>query len=180
MPVDTDGLLSQSIDVRRARRRSVELSLEAGRLVARVPSRMARRDFEPLLEELRGQLLDRLSRQRVFDDDALLRRAHEVQRRHLRDQVLGSFEVRFSRRQRKRWGSCTRRPGGGRIRISARLIGHPNWVLDHILLHELSHLIHPNHGPEFQKLVQRSPDHERGQGYLEALESVDLLDPLVD
>jgi YgjP-like, metallopeptidase domain len=175
MPADTDELLASPIEVRRGRRRTIELSLEFGRLVGRVPKRMARSDFEPVLEDMRQELCDRVRSHRVFDDDALQRRADIVARQFLSDQPLGHFEVSFSRRQKKRWGSCTRTEDGGRVRISSRLLGHPNWIFDHLLLHELSHIVHANHGPEFQALLLRSPDHERGQGYLEALESLDLL-----
>lgn len=168
-------LLQGSIELRRGRRRSVELTLEEGRLVARAPRRVPRHELDPVLEDLREQLLRRLRRRRVFDDAALEARARRVARLHLSDQRLPPFTVRFSRRQRKRWGSCTVHADCGEIRVSAQLQGHPNWVLDHILLHELAHLVVPDHGPRFQRLIERSPDHDRGRGYFEALETVDLL-----
>ena len=174
MPAVTE-LLRGSIEVRRGRRRSVELTLEGGVLVARAPHRLPRRELDPVLEELRERLERRLRARRVFDDDALGRRARAVVRRHLADQTLPPYGVRFSRRQRKRWGSCTVHADRGEIRISALLQGHPNWVLDHILLHELAHLVVSDHGPRFQRLIERSPDHDRGRGYFEALESLDLL-----
>ena len=34
-------------------------------------------------------------------------------------------------------------------------------LLEHLLLHELIHLLHPNHGPEFRRLMARSPLSER-------------------
>jgi len=173
--LDLDRLLRRPIEVRRGRRRSVELSLEFGRLIARVPRRMSRSEFQPMLDGMRDELEDRIRRQRVCDDEALTARARQVAARYLHDQKLGPYEVSFSRRQRKRWGSCTRAPGLSRIRISARLRGHPNWIVDHLLLHELAHLVVDHHGQDFQRLVRRSPDHLRGQGYLEALESLELL-----
>lgn len=172
--LDLEKLLHGPIEVRRGRRRSVELSLEFGRLVARVPRRMSRSDMQPMLDGMREELEDRIRRQRVCDDGALTARARQVADRYLHDQVLGPYEVSFSRRQKKRWGSCTREQGLSRIRISSRLRGHPNWIVDHLLLHELAHLVVDNHGREFQRLVRRSPDHLRGQGYLEALESLEL------
>jgi hypothetical protein len=45
----------------------------------------------------------------------------------------------------------------GTIRISDQLRSVPVWVLDHVLLHELVHLVHHGHGPEFRQLADRHP-----------------------
>jgi predicted metal-dependent hydrolase len=163
------------IQIIRGRRRSVELWLENGRLVARAPRRMRRADLDPVLASLRRQLWRQLSRRSVFDDEALEARADRVARRLLGDLGLPPFTVRFSSRQQKRWGSCNVEEGRGRLWITHRLIGHPTWVLDHVLLHELIHLVLPNHGPEFQRLLARDPRHDRALGYLEALEHVEQI-----
>ncbi|MCY4293533.1 MAG: M48 family metallopeptidase [Acidimicrobiaceae bacterium] len=75
--------------------------------------------------------------------------------------------IRWSSRQRHRWGSCT--PGNADIRISTRLADAPPWVLDHVIVHELAHLMVPDHSPEFHAIVNRNPNAERAEGYLLAL-----------
>ena len=69
--------------------------------------------------------------------------------------------------QRQRWGSCT--VDSGDIRISDRLVDVPPWVLDSVLIHELAHLVVPNHGPDFESIVNRYPLNERATGYLMAV-----------
>lgn len=66
--------------------------------------------------------------------------------------------------QRDRWGSCT--PAHGTIRLSDRLAGFPDWVIDYVIVHELAHLIESNHGPRFWAIVERYPLSERARGYL--------------
>lgn len=44
----------------------------------------------------------------------------------------------------------------------------PGFVLDYILMHELAHLLQPNHSPDFWALVNRYPLTERARGYLMA------------
>jgi predicted metal-dependent hydrolase len=66
--------------------------------------------------------------------------------------------------QRRRWGACT--PATGHIRISTRLAAWPPWVLDYVLVHELSHLVHADHSPAFNALVDRYPRAERARGFL--------------
>ena len=48
-----------------------------------------------------------------------------------------------------RWGSCS---ADGGIRLSWRLILAPPQVRRHVVSHEVAHLVHLNHGPEFKAL----------------------------
>jgi predicted metal-dependent hydrolase len=50
---------------------------------------------------------------------------------------------------RGRWGSCT---ASGRIAYSWRLILAPVWVRRSVVAHEVAHLVHLNHSPDFHAL----------------------------
>ena len=51
-----------------------------------------------------------------------------------------------------RWGSCS---SSGAIRYSWRLILAPDFVRRATVAHEVAHLVHMNHGPEFHRLVEQ-------------------------
>ncbi|MET4104758.1 SprT family zinc-dependent metalloprotease [Hymenobacter sp. UYP22] len=51
-----------------------------------------------------------------------------------------------------RWGSYTR---AGRILLNPRLIQAPTACIDYLIIHELCHVAHPHHGPEFYQLLTR-------------------------
>ena len=51
-----------------------------------------------------------------------------------------------------RWGSCS---SDGRIRMSWRLILSPPEVRRYVAAHEVAHLVHLNHGPQFKALEAR-------------------------
>lgn len=51
-----------------------------------------------------------------------------------------------------RWGSCS---SNGRIRLSWRLILPPPQVRRYVVAHEVAHLAHLNHGPQFKALEAR-------------------------
>ena len=52
---------------------------------------------------------------------------------------------------RYRWGSCTM---NDYISLNWRLIKAPMFVIDYIIVHELAHLIEPNHTPRFWNTVR--------------------------
>lgn len=54
---------------------------------------------------------------------------------------------------RYRWGSCTTRDA---VHFNWRLIKAPMFVIDYVIVHELAHLIEPNHTPEFWGIVRAS------------------------
>ena len=54
------------------------------------------------------------------------------------------------RDQKTRWGACT---GRGTLTFNWRLILAPPPVLDYVVIHELCHLRHANHGRRFWELV---------------------------
>ncbi len=71
------------------------------------------------------------------------------------------------REQHKRWGSCD---ASGTLRINWRIIQAPMRLIEYVLAHELVHLEHLEHGPEFwAKLGRRMPDYEDRRRRLRAL-----------
>jgi len=65
---------------------------------------------------------------------------------------------RWSIRDMKtRWGSCTHRTAA--IRVNLRLAEKPPECLDYLLLHELTHIRHPNHSKDFyDDIAKLMPD----------------------
>lgn len=69
--------------------------------------------------------------------------------------------------QRARWGSCDAR---GVLRINWRIVQAPVALVDYVLLHEITHLVHPAHGRAFwESLGRMMPDYERGRDRLREL-----------
>ncbi len=56
------------------------------------------------------------------------------------------------RNQRSKWGSCS---GKGNLNFNCLLMLAPPEVLDSVVVHELCHRRHPNHGPDFYAEVLR-------------------------
>jgi len=68
--------------------------------------------------------------------------------------------------QDSKFGCCNY--NSGKIRISHKIGLMPEWVRRYVVIHEMAHLIEPNHGREFWKIVCRYRLAERARGYLMA------------
>ena len=106
-------------------------------------------------------------------DQQLLERAVDLSRRYLGG-LAEPASIAWVTNQSSRWGSCT--PADGSIRISVRVKGMPSWVLDYVILHELTHLLQPGHGGEFWSRLESYPRTERARGYLEGVAATAGLD----
>jgi predicted metal-dependent hydrolase len=57
------------------------------------------------------------------------------------------------------------------IRISDRLNGAPEYVVDYLLVHELIHLEIPDHGGDFEALLSRFEGSNLANAWLEGYEA---------
>jgi predicted metal-dependent hydrolase len=65
----------------------------------------------------------------------------------------------------RRWGSCTHKTG--RVRIHWATILMPPRIVEYILVHELAHLLEPNHSAAFWLRVERVlPDYRQRRQWL--------------
>ncbi len=65
---------------------------------------------------------------------------------------------------KSRWGSCTAK---GELEFNWRIMLAPNRMVDYVVIHELCHLIHHDHSPEFWREVERvMPDYQQCRKWL--------------
>jgi len=157
------------VEVRRSRRRTRTVSAyrSEGKVIVLIPDRLTRAEEAEWVDKMIAQLERSERRTRRGSTDAtLMRRAERLAARYLDDSVRPT-SVRWVSNMTSRWASCTSSTGA--IRMSERLQDMPDWVVDYVLLHELAHLIEPNHSRRFWAWVDRYPRSERAQGYLEGV-----------
>lgn len=64
----------------------------------------------------------------------------------------------------KRYGSCNGKNG---ICYSYRVMAYPEKAIDYVIVHELAHIKHKNHGAEFYKLIEKYlPDYREREKIL--------------
>ncbi|MBK5217421.1 MAG: M48 family metallopeptidase [Propionibacteriales bacterium] len=155
------------MEVRRSKRRkrSVSARREGDKTIVLMPAHLSKAEEERHI----ASLLERLNRKEQrskYSDDKLLALARTLNHTYF----AGAAEprsVRWVTNQNSRWGSCS--TGEKSIRLSHRLQGMPGWVIEYVLVHELTHLVEPNHSAAFWAFVDRFPKAERAKGFLEGV-----------
>jgi predicted metal-dependent hydrolase len=151
-------------------KKSARLEREAGAIILRVPYRLPRREVNRLLADIPGQLAHKQERIAGRTDDDLQARAEYINQKHFKGAIEWAA-IRWVGNMRMRLGSCTR--GGstdGHIRISDRIKGWPEWVVDYVIAHELAHRVHANHSQAFwDYLTEAYPLTERARGFIQGM-----------
>lgn len=155
------------VEIRRSarRKRTVRAYREGARTIVLMPANLSKAVEDEHVRSLLARLDQREQRVRPSDDE-LLTKAAELSRRWLDGEAVPS-SVRWVENMDKRWGSCSSTDRS--IRLSHRLKGMPAYVIDYVLVHELAHLIEPNHSAAFWALVDDYPEATKAKGFLEGV-----------
>ena len=146
----------------RRRRKTASAHWEGSSIVVLLPAHVPLRDRSELVDHLVQRVLAK--RPHLSSSDQAL----ELRAATLADRYVDGVRptsIRWVSNQAKRWGSCSTR--SGEIRLSHRLRMVPGWVLDATIVHELAHLVHPDHSSDFHALADRYPRQREATVFLE-------------
>ncbi|OGL46141.1 MAG: hypothetical protein A2161_18385 [Candidatus Schekmanbacteria bacterium RBG_13_48_7] len=156
------------IEIKRSakRKKTVSARLVGNTLIVRAPVRISQNELESIIEKLRMRFENKHRKETLNNSENLGSIANNLNRKYFNG--LAKFKsIKYVTNQNQRFGSCT--PLGETIRISDKMASLPKWVRNYVIVHELAHLLIPNHGKKFWSLVNRYPLTERARGYLMAL-----------
>ena len=165
-------------EVIRSDRRTVALEVtREGRVLVRAPRRMTQKDIDSFVAKHQDWLNTHLAKQKTWqaahpeptkqEQQAMLERAKAILPEKV-DHYAKSMGLQPSgitiTGARTRFGSCSPK---NRLCFSWRLMAYPEEAIDYVVVHELAHIVHRNHGPEFHALVERIlPDHRKRRDLL--------------
>jgi Protein of unknown function DUF45 len=143
------------IRVSARRRKTSEARWVGGRIVVSLPAHLSAEARDKAVAWLVDRLVAKHPLRSAIGDAELMSRATALSDRYR----IGArpTSVRWVTNQSARWGSCSYH--SREIRLSHRLRSVPEWVLDAVLVHELAHLIHPDHSAAFHQLADGYPRH---------------------
>ena len=165
------GISEGEIIVIRSTRRKKNISAyrQGGRIVVSIPARMSKADERAMIPEMVAKIRAQEAAA-TMSEEGLATRVDQLLAELAPDIVLRPSTITW-RAMRERWGSCT--STDRTIRISDRLKGAPEYVLDYVLFHEAIHLQFFDHGPEFKGLLARFPLEAQAEAYLSGYEAAE-------
>ena len=148
------------------RKKSVSAYRQGGKIVISIPSRMSKAEERMVVPQMIATIRKREA-DATLGEEELAGRIDALLREYAPEMSERPSSVSW-RAMRERWGSCT--TVDRTIRISDRLQGVPDYVLDYVLFHEAIHLRFHDHGSEFSEMLERFTDAELASAFLEGFE----------
>lgn len=153
-----------SYELIRSSRRTLSLEIARdGQILVRAPMRLPQKRIDAFLEEHLDWIAKHQeiqSRRRAAhpepapgEREELIRRAKEIlpQKVDYFSRIMGLYPTGITiTGAEKRFGSCS---GKNRICFSWRLMAYPEAAVDYVVVHELAHIRHKNHGKDFYACV---------------------------
>lgn len=161
---DKDKMVKMDVKIIRSpnRKKTVSARICGNELLIRLPSGLSKSEETRWIEKM-CQRMEKKTQKREPDSNALVKRAKELNRQYFNG-LLKINSIKYVTNQNSVFGSCTTRQGT--IRISHRVAKMPRWVKDYLIIHEMAHLVHPDHSKAFWGVVNRYRYTERARGYL--------------
>jgi predicted metal-dependent hydrolase len=150
----------------RKRLRTVSARVDNGVLVVRAPALLSGERLDKIIMNFK----DKLEKKKIKDELDKTQGLNDAFRRINEQYFNNSLKINsieYVTGQNSKYGCCNYRTAN--IRISHKVGLMPRWVRDYVVLHEMAHLVEPNHSRAFWNIVSRYRLAERARGYLMAV-----------
>ncbi|MDD5096999.1 MAG: M48 family metallopeptidase [Candidatus Omnitrophica bacterium] len=147
------------------RRRTVSARLVNDLLVVSAPSTLPQERLEKIVTSFKLKFERKKIKEELEKKQDLPNLANFLNGKYFGNK-LKIESIEYVTTQNSKFGCCYYRTG--RIRISHKIGGMPKWVRRYVVMHEMAHLIEPNHKRAFWDIVSRYKLTERARGYLMA------------
>ena len=170
--------MAYDFEIVRSDRRTLALEItNEARLVVRAPKRCPEAYINSFVESKEDWIEKHMEKQRLRAAqreelsetdiaDLIIRAKREIPplvERYAAIMGLAPAGVKITRAER-RFGSCSAK---SRLCFSCRLMLYPREAVEYVVVHELSHLVHRNHGNDFYALIQSVlPDYKERDALL--------------
>ncbi|HNX81308.1 MAG TPA: M48 family metallopeptidase [Candidatus Omnitrophota bacterium] len=160
---ESRGITDVHVIRSKRRRRTAGAKLKGSCLHVCVPYSISEEHLARLVITFKEKFNKTLLRNRLNRDTPLSEVAERLNKKYFCGSLkIGS--VHYVTNQTRKFGCCYIQDAS--IRISHRIAEMPDWVRDYVVMHELAHLVVPNHKKAFWDIVSRYELAERARGFL--------------
>ncbi|NCO12261.1 MAG: hypothetical protein COZ34_00135 [Candidatus Pacebacteria bacterium CG_4_10_14_3_um_filter_34_15] len=122
--------------------------------------------FNPLTPPNKSNIINEKKFQTKIDNFLKNTASHYIVKRthELGEKMKLNFKNITLRKQKTRWGSCSNQKN---LNFNWRLVHFDTIIIDYVIIHELSHLVHMDHSKNFWELVRKyDPEYLNHRGWL--------------
>jgi len=150
----------------RRRKRTIGARLVKDELLVSAPLAISQERLDKIIADFKIKFARKKLKEELDRKQNLIDIARELNEKYFQNKLkINSIE--YVTDQNSKFGCCNY--SSAQIRISHRIGLMPEWVRDYVIIHELAHLVEPNHSSAFWDIVRRYKLAERARGYLMAV-----------
>jgi predicted metal-dependent hydrolase len=147
------------------RKRTISARLIKNTLLVSAPLMISRERLDKIVADFKVKFEKKKLKQELDRKQSLIDIARKLNEKYFENKLkINSIE--YATDQNSKYGCCNFRDA--KIRISHKIGLMPEWVRDYVVIHEMAHLVEPNHSSAFWQIVSRYNLAERARGYLMA------------
>ncbi|HDY68497.1 MAG TPA: M48 family peptidase [Candidatus Scalindua sp.] len=153
------------VEVKRSKRRKRTISarLDGDIMYVYAPVDTPEKELHKIIENFRKRFARR-NLKRELNKERNLREVFSELNKIYFDGKIKIRSIEYVTNQQKICGSCNYKKKT--IRISHYLAHMPEWVRDYVIIHEMAHILEPNHSKAFWNIVYPYNLAERARGFL--------------
>ncbi|MCX5700528.1 MAG: M48 family metallopeptidase [Candidatus Omnitrophica bacterium] len=147
------------------RRRTISARLVKDMLLIQAPALLSQERLDKIVTGFKLKFEKKRLKEELDRKDDLADIAGRLNQKYFGNK-LKINSIKYVTTQNCKFGCCNYRTG--EIRISHKIGFMPTWVREYVLIHEMAHLIEPNHSKAFWDILSCYKLSERAKGYLMA------------
>jgi len=145
------------------RRKTLSAKVLNNTMYVYVPISLPEARLGGIIEKFKSKFTKLRLKNELNSSQSLKEIAEKLNKRYFAGRLFIN-SIEYVTNQESKFGCCDVRLKD--IRISYKVGKMPPWVRDYVIIHELAHLVEPNHSKEFWEIVFRYKLAERAKGFL--------------
>lgn len=149
----------------RRRKRTISARLVKDTLLVSAPLMLSQERLDKVVADFKVKFEKRKLKKELDRKQNLIEIARKLNEEYFQNKLKVN-SIEYVTDQNSKYGCCNYRDA--HIRVSHKVGLMPEWVRDYVIIHEMAHLVEPNHSSAFWQIVSRYKLAERARGYLMA------------
>jgi len=153
------------VEIKRSKRRkkTVSARLDGDIMYVYAPVDTPEKELNEIIKNFEKRFVKRNIKKKLNEEQNLSEVFGRLNKKYFNGKIKIK-SIKYVTNQQKKYGSCDYRKKT--IRLSHYIARMPDWVRDYVIIHEMAHILEPNHSKAFWDIVYCYKLAERARGFL--------------